>query len=511
MYKILVVDDDPLLCNAMCLKIDIVNREGDLDLAPALTAHSAPAALELLKTEPVDILVTDVQMPYQSGLELIEIISNEYPDMQMIVLSGYSYYEYMRSALRNGVVDYLLKPVKLSQLKELLLKCIGNIAALRVSEERSSLREQRALDYEAEQALNAASLGKKADLDGLRRRLPHPFLYTVLFSGANLSSFSELFALFRRERGTAFCVFYLHDTRHNNALLINCGDGPPAVKAYLEGLCGFFQEHGMPCRCAVSPPFQSLEDYAEQHKQTRRALSFQLFESFTVKEAGEAQKPEGNKALNESFSRYRRKIEAAFQSRNFDQITECINTVFTQEFFSEACAVPADVRSLYYFYTSQVQETASALHMDFEEFRHFSSFRTLEDIALYCKELLYGLQKQSEKSTDKNQYIIDTIVQYINDNYNMDISMNHAANAVSMSYAYFSKFFKEHLYQSFSEYVTGVRMREAKRLLEEDPSIKIKDVANLVGYESVYSFSRAFKNYYHVPPKQTRGKAPDPQ
>ena len=68
MYKILVVDDDPLLCNAMCLKIDIVNREGELDLAPALTAHTAPAALELLKTEPVDILVTDVQMPYQSGL-----------------------------------------------------------------------------------------------------------------------------------------------------------------------------------------------------------------------------------------------------------------------------------------------------------------------------------------------------------------------------------------------------------------------------------------------------------
>mgnify|MGYP000393950529 CR=1 FL=1 len=247
------------------------------------------------------------------------------------------------------------------------------------------------------------------------------------------------------------------------------------------------------------------------HKQARRALSFQLFEDFTVKEAGEEEKPEKNGLLNETISRSMRKLEAAFQSRNFDQITECLNTVFTREFLSDARAVPADVRRLYYFYTSQVQETASALHMDFDDFRHFSSFRTIEDIALYCKELLYGLKKQSEKSTDKNQYIIDTIVKYIEENYNLDISMNNAANAVSMSYAYFSKFFKEHLYQSFSEYVTGVRMREAKRLLEEDPSIKIKDVANLVGYESVYSFSRAFKNYYHVPPKQTRGKEQDPQ
>ena len=47
-------------------------------------------------------------------------------------------------------------------------------------------------------------------------------------------------------------------------------------------------------------------------------------------------------------------------------------------------------------------------------------------------------------------------------------------------------------------------MREAKRLMEEDPAIKIKEVAELVGYESVYTFSRAYKQYYHVSPKQDR-------
>ena len=64
--------------------------------------------------------------------------------------------------------------------------------------------------------------------------------------------------------------------------------------------------------------------------------------------------------------------------------------------------------------------------------------------------------------------------------------------------------FKEQLHQSFSEYVLSVRMREAKRLMEEDPAIKIKEVAELVGYESVYTFSRAYKQYYHVSPKQDR-------
>ena len=52
-------------------------------------------------------------------------------------------------------------------------------------------------------------------------------------------------------------------------------------------------------------------------------------------------------------------------------------------------------------------------------------------------------------------------------------------------------------------------MGEAKRLMEEDPSIKIKDVAHLVGYESGYSFSRAFKQYYKVAPTGFGGRSSD--
>ena len=94
--------------------------------------------------------------------------------------------------------------------------------------------------------------------------------------------------------------------------------------------------------------------------------------------------------------------------------------------------------------------------------------------------------------------------EYVEKNFNREISMNEVAEKVSVSYTYFSRLFKEQMHQSFSEYVVSVRMREAKRLIQEDPSIKMKDVAALVGYESVYAFSRAFKQYFHVSPKQAR-------
>ena len=102
MFTALIVDDDPLLCNAMRLKIDLVNQESQLGLDEVITANSAYEAYSMMQKKQVDILITDVQMPYQSGLELIEAVSKEYPDVQLVVLSGYSYYEYMRSAMLSG-------------------------------------------------------------------------------------------------------------------------------------------------------------------------------------------------------------------------------------------------------------------------------------------------------------------------------------------------------------------------------------------------------------------------
>ena len=142
--------------------------------------------------------------------------------------------------------------------------------------------------------------------------------------------------------------------------------------------------------------------------------------------------------------------------------------------------------------------------MELEPFPHFSRFGSLEAMREYLDGVLKQVAAASRVSTDKYAYILSTATEYVEKNFNREISMNEVAEKVSVSYTYFSRLFKEQMHQSFSEYVVSVRMREAKRLIQEDPSIKMKDVAALVGYESVYAFSRAFKQYFHVSPKQAR-------
>lgn len=113
MLTVMVVDDDPLLCTAMRRKIEMIDRENQLGIQETLIAHSAQEAWGILQEKSVDILISDIRMPYQTGLELADKVNEAFPEIQVVILSGHDDYEYMRSALRSGVVDYLLKPVKL--------------------------------------------------------------------------------------------------------------------------------------------------------------------------------------------------------------------------------------------------------------------------------------------------------------------------------------------------------------------------------------------------------------
>lgn len=127
MLTVMIVDDDPLLCTVMRRKIEMIDRENQLGIQETLIAHSAQEAWGILQEKSVDILISDIRMPYQTGLELADKVNEAFPEIQVVILSGHDDYEYMRSALRSGVVDYLLKPVKLVQIQEVLLKCQENL------------------------------------------------------------------------------------------------------------------------------------------------------------------------------------------------------------------------------------------------------------------------------------------------------------------------------------------------------------------------------------------------
>lgn len=103
--RVLIVDDEPIIRQGISTVIEW-EKEGFELLPPA---ESAEEALDRLAAERPDILFTDIRMNGKSGLELAKEAKAAYPEMEIVVLSGYDEFQYAQQALRDGVSDYLLK------------------------------------------------------------------------------------------------------------------------------------------------------------------------------------------------------------------------------------------------------------------------------------------------------------------------------------------------------------------------------------------------------------------
>lgn len=125
-YKILIVDDEAI--ERRCISFILENSKYSLEIEEA---ENGQKAYERLQEKEFDILFSDVKMPFMDGLELAEKAVHLYSDIRVIIFSGFSEFEYARTAIRIGCVNYILKPVN----PEALLTMICEVLK-RLDEER---------------------------------------------------------------------------------------------------------------------------------------------------------------------------------------------------------------------------------------------------------------------------------------------------------------------------------------------------------------------------------------
>lgn len=117
MYNVLVVDDEDLILEGMPL---LVEWEA-WGFRIAATADDGLSALDILRTQPIDLVMTDIRMPEMDGIELIAAVREHVGDTKIVILSGYGDFPYAQKAIQYGVTRYLLKPVEVEELTECLV------------------------------------------------------------------------------------------------------------------------------------------------------------------------------------------------------------------------------------------------------------------------------------------------------------------------------------------------------------------------------------------------------
>lgn len=114
MYKVAIIDDEPLIVEG--LSKTIAWEKWNCQVAG--TAGDGKEGMELIREKRPDIVITDICMPKMDGLKMIAGLKSEFPEMQLIILTGYREFEYARRAIELGVARFLLKPSKMNELEE---------------------------------------------------------------------------------------------------------------------------------------------------------------------------------------------------------------------------------------------------------------------------------------------------------------------------------------------------------------------------------------------------------
>ena len=137
MYRVVLIDDEKLIVEGLR---KVVKWE-DYRCEVVATASDAVNGAKIIRQFQPHILFTDIRMPGDDGLTMLAGLRSEYPNLQVIVLTGYRDFQYAQEAIRLGVARFLLKPSKMSEINEALAAVTERLDKAAPEEETDELRE----------------------------------------------------------------------------------------------------------------------------------------------------------------------------------------------------------------------------------------------------------------------------------------------------------------------------------------------------------------------------------
>jgi len=129
--NVLIVDDEQLAVQGI---LDGVNWE-QLNFNKVLTAGSYQEAVRIFENTYIDVLLSDIEMPGESGLKLIEYVNGHSPNTECIILTCHDEFDYARTAVRLNCMEYVLKPIRYVKLTEILLSAREKVTQRRQAEQ----------------------------------------------------------------------------------------------------------------------------------------------------------------------------------------------------------------------------------------------------------------------------------------------------------------------------------------------------------------------------------------
>lgn len=520
MYRVLIVDDEPRVRRGLR---GCVNWRA-MDMEVCGEAPNGREAMELVKRLEPDVVLSDVRMPFMDGIELCRALNERYPGIQVVLISGYSDLDYLKSALRMGVVNYILKPVNLQELQETL----GRIARRMMDqsardEERRRLNEklresmpllrerflQRLLRGEIQDEQAAGQRAAFLELD-LPVRARYGLVGVRLHPEAPDEAGREMLMLQARERMGEWVR--LHQGAHmaqmgeNELALFWALDGEASGVADRAGeILELLRGQGdLKAAVGLGAEAWGLLNLGNGYRVARQALSRYYFEGQELVLSADPaayRAPEtemGVQGLKDALRRGEQEAFFALLQRYFAALK------------GAAQAQQARVQ------LRQLPLMGLSMLLEMEEGGEHLTGRAVELIeSLSQSETLDGARERvegfyrelfgflAERRSSYKRQLVEQIRAQVERDCAHNPTIQEIADRVNYSAAYIACLFKQEMGQTIGEYATQCRIRLAGRLLA-DSNLKTYQVAERVGYQDVKYFSRLFRKQTGLTPSEYR-------
>ncbi|MGG6310682.1 response regulator [Paenibacillus macerans] len=524
MYKVLLADDEHLDLEGM--KRFIPWSELGLEVVGAVS--NGFSACELMERQPVDILVTDVNMPNMSGLELARRAIDRKPDVRVVFVSGHQDFHYVKQALSMKACSYVLKPMDddelIASLQQITLDLESEARRRQAEEQFRQIQPMaqnellvRLLEGEwiwgqsADHMKLAAAYGLDAlngplraavlELDGLPR-LPdggesaaggglddglQPLYEVLLAHGMKISCklSRRRLAVVLHGDGLDRCIAELGgalDSRLSSSVTIGLGERvthmsqlPASFKQALESLDGkMFFGKGQLIKYEDVRRAPELSD--------AKTLDIRLDALF--------------RAMSDyDLVRIHDEIDLLFRS------VSALRSRFTV--YNLAMYI---VFKLDHYLHALDEDLFELLGMELHSLDVILKFEMMGDIRSWLVRKVFAiseLMQRKKRARAGGSRLTREIVETMRARLHENVTLKHIAQQFSFSPNYLGRLFKDEMGKSFSEMLIDLRMERARELLK-DPKVKIYEVAGQVGYRYMPYFSRQFKEAFGMTPMEFR-------
>lgn len=493
MFKILLVDDEKNVLKGLK---KFVNWE-KYGFEIANTATSVAQALYLFESNSYDLVITDIQMPIQNGINLMEILHEKYFGTKIVVLSSYMDFSYAQQAIRFGAIDYLTKPINFDEVGKVLTN-INNI----LQKEKNSIDDEIARTM----LMNIIN-GESFDDGSLERYLKTNIIYrTALVTLPKLYDSSRHdFIKLVRDNFKDEDIFFM---RPNTILLLlhENLDCQAVISSFLPIISKFHVSIG------ISDIKNSIKELADAVSESEKAVHYQLLRS--------ASEPLIYSNIASLFTSAANGIEILSvidritNPTNHDAIRISIDEIIKRLSIHETIELTKTKNfCLELFLTiNQVLQSHELsneenLHLIINSTLLLFQSKTINDILeIVDSYLIFVFERfKQNESAEKQKDLIIEISNYITIHYAEKLSLSNISKKFFISPVYLSTLFKNKMGINFIDFLTKIRIDKAKEYLSST-TYSSSEISTLVGFDNARYFSSVFKKKVGCTPIEFRKK-----